>query len=85
MWYGKTNKKKKREILVYFYEIELIFVSYLGEICSDREIILGDALLQSVRKFGVLVASLAIRFTVFLCSMSRDPDERKYSSDASET
>jgi hypothetical protein len=53
--------------------------------CSDREIILGNALLQSVRKFGVLVAALAVRFTVFLCSMSRDPDERKYSSDAAET
>jgi hypothetical protein len=48
MWY-----KKKEGHTGLFFEIELIFFSYLGEICSDREIILGNAQLQSVRKFGV--------------------------------
>jgi len=48
MWY---RKKEGNNGL--FFEIELILSSYLGEICSDREIILGNALLQSVRNFGV--------------------------------
>jgi hypothetical protein len=49
MWY----RKKKEGNTGLFFEIELIFISYLGEICSDREVILGNALLQLVRKFGV--------------------------------
>jgi hypothetical protein len=44
---------KKEGNVGLFFEIELIFVCYLGEICSDRVIILGNALLQSVCKFGV--------------------------------
>ena len=44
---------KKEGNVGLFFEIELIFICYLCEICSDRVIILGNALLQSVCKFGV--------------------------------
>jgi hypothetical protein len=46
-------RREKKGNTGLFFEIESIFVPYLGEIYSDREIILGNALLRSVRKFGV--------------------------------